>query len=67
MAVIGHEPCHECTNHGLRRIREPTEQWSYDKLLTTLRESLSDDEIKNPAAEGAQLREGHAVAEALAV
>ena len=47
--------------------REPTEQWGYDKLLTPLRESLSNDEIAKLAAEGAAWLEDQAVEEALKV
>ena len=47
--------------------RESTERWGYDRLLTALRDALSDDEIKNLTAEGAQLSENQAVAEAMAM
>lgn len=47
--------------------REPTEQRTYDILMTALREKLSDAEIESLAAEGAQLSEDQAVAEALTV
>lgn len=47
--------------------RESTERWGYDRLLITLRDALSDDEIKNLTAEGAQLSENQAVAEAMAM
>jgi predicted ATPase/DNA-binding winged helix-turn-helix (wHTH) protein len=47
--------------------REPTEQRTYDILMTALREKLSDAEIESLAAEGAQLSEDQAVAEALSV
>jgi tetratricopeptide (TPR) repeat protein len=46
---------------------EMTEQHTYDILLTALREKLTDAEIESLAAEGAQLSEDQAVAEALAV
>ncbi|MGB6601841.1 MAG: tetratricopeptide repeat protein [Candidatus Cybelea sp.] len=47
--------------------REPTEQWGYDKLLTALRKTLSDDEIKRFAAEGAAWSEDQAVEKALKI
>ena len=47
--------------------REPTEQWSYDTLMATLRETLSEDEIAKLAAEGAAWPEDHAVEAALGV
>ena len=45
--------------------RDPTEQRTYEILMTALREKLSDAEIEKLAAEGAQLAEDQAVAEAL--
>jgi predicted ATPase/class 3 adenylate cyclase len=47
--------------------REPTEQWSYDKLMAALHEQLSEAEIEEFAAEGAAWSEDQAVDEALAV
>ncbi|HET6277013.1 MAG TPA: adenylate/guanylate cyclase domain-containing protein [Candidatus Cybelea sp.] len=47
--------------------RELTEQRTYEILVTALREKLSDAEIESLAAEGAQLSEDQAVAEALTV
>jgi hypothetical protein len=47
--------------------REPTEQWGYDKLMATLREALSADEITQLAADGAARSEDQAVEEALKV
>jgi predicted ATPase/class 3 adenylate cyclase len=47
--------------------REPTEQRVDDILMTALTAQLSESEIEALAAEGAQLSEDHAVAEALAV
>jgi hypothetical protein len=47
--------------------REPTEQWGYDKLMATLRETLSADEIATLGAEGAAWSEDRAVEEALQV
>jgi predicted ATPase len=47
--------------------REPTEQWGYDKLMATLRETLSADEIAQLTADGAAWSEDQAVAEALKV
>jgi predicted ATPase/class 3 adenylate cyclase len=47
--------------------REITEQWGHDKLLAVLRETISEDEIKNLAAEGAAWLEDHAIEEALEV
>jgi predicted ATPase/DNA-binding CsgD family transcriptional regulator/Tfp pilus assembly protein PilF len=48
---------------GVRR--EFTEQWSYDKLMATLREHMSERDIATLAAEGAQWSEESACAEAL--
>jgi predicted ATPase len=45
--------------------REPTEQWGYDKLMTALRETLTEDEIAQLSAEGAAWSEDRAVEEAL--
>jgi predicted ATPase len=50
---------------GLKR--EPTEQWSYDQLMTALRDTLSPDEIATLEAEGAAWSEDRAVEEALKV
>ncbi len=47
--------------------REPTEQRMNDLLASALSEKLSAAEIEAFAAEGAQLSEDQAVAEALAV
>jgi predicted ATPase len=47
--------------------RESTEQWGYDKLTAALRETLSENEIAQLAAEGAAWSEDRAVAQALAV
>ena len=47
--------------------REPTEQRTYGILMTALRDQLSEDEIESLTAEGAQLSEDEAVAEAMAV
>jgi predicted ATPase/class 3 adenylate cyclase len=44
-----------------------TERRMYDILMTALREKLTDAEIESLAAEGAQLSEDQAVAEAMAV
>jgi predicted ATPase/transcriptional regulator with XRE-family HTH domain len=44
---------------GLKRER--TEQWSYERLLTALRESLSEDEIARLAGEGGTWSEDQAV------
>jgi hypothetical protein len=46
---------------------EPTEQWSYDKLMGALRETLSAGEIAQLAADGAAWSEDQAVEEALKV
>jgi predicted ATPase/class 3 adenylate cyclase len=46
---------------------EATERRTYDILMTALREQLSDAEIESLAAEGAQLSEDQAVAEAMQV
>jgi predicted ATPase/class 3 adenylate cyclase len=50
---------------GLRR--EATEQWEYNKLQTTLRETLSEGEITALAVEGAAWLEDQAAEEALRV
>ena len=47
--------------------REHTEQWGYDKLMTALRETLSEDEIAQLAAGGTTWSEDQAVEEALKV
>jgi hypothetical protein len=47
--------------------REPTEQWGYETLMAALRETLSDAEIEQLAAEGAAWYEDQAVEEALKV
>lgn len=47
--------------------RDVTEQRTYDVLMTALHEKLGDPEIASLAAEGAQLSEDQAVAEALTV
>jgi non-specific serine/threonine protein kinase len=47
--------------------REPTERSGYEKLITTLRETLSADEIAQLGAEGATWSEDRAVEEALKV
>jgi hypothetical protein len=46
--------------------REPTEKWSYEKLMATLRH-LKGDEINGPCAEGATWTEDQAVAAALKI
>ncbi len=48
---------------GLKR--EFTEQWGYDKLLVTVRETLREDELAPLLAEGATWSEDQAVEEAL--
>jgi predicted ATPase len=53
------------TAQGMQR--EPTEQWGYDKLMTTLRETLSEAEVAQLSAEGATWSEDRAVEEALKV
>ena len=47
--------------------REPTEKWSYEKLMAALREHLKDEEIKALVLEGAGWTEDQAVAEALTI
>jgi predicted ATPase/class 3 adenylate cyclase len=47
--------------------REPTEQRTYDILMTALHRQLGDGEIDALAAEGARLSEDAAIAEAMAV
>ncbi len=51
----------------LGQEREATEKWGYDKLLTALREQMSEAEIEKLAAEGATWSEDQAVEEALKV
>ncbi len=48
---------------GLKR--EPTEQWSYDKLLIAMGETLDDNELKRLEAESAAWSEDQAMEEAL--
>jgi hypothetical protein len=50
---------------ALRMQREPTEQGGYEKLMTALRERLSEADIEKFAAEGAAWCEDRAVEEAL--
>lgn len=45
--------------------RQRTEQWCYEKLVTTLRERLSNDEIDLLAAEGSTWSEDRAIEEAM--
>jgi len=47
--------------------RQPTEQWGYEKLLTTLRQHLNEDEIEKLGAQGAAWSEDQAVEEALKI
>lgn len=47
--------------------RERTERWCYDKLMSALREELSEDEIATLAAEGSQWSEDRAAEEGLKV
>jgi predicted ATPase/class 3 adenylate cyclase len=47
--------------------RDITEQWGYDKLMTSLHETLSADEIAQLSADGAAWAEDQAVEEALKV
>jgi hypothetical protein len=51
----------------LENRRENTEQWGYDRLLATLRATMSEDEIAQLLAEGATWPEDRAVEEALLV
>ncbi len=48
-------------------VRESTEKWGFDKLMSTLREQLSEAEIEKLAVEGAAWSEDQAVEEALKV
>lgn len=48
-------------------VREPTEQWSYNQLMTELRARLKEDETAALTAEGAAWTEDQAVEEALRV
>ncbi|HKE36971.1 MAG TPA: tetratricopeptide repeat protein, partial [Candidatus Baltobacteraceae bacterium] len=57
----------DAQNTALGLQREPTEQWGYDKIMTALRETLSEDEITTLAAEGTAWSEDQAAAEALQV
>ena len=47
--------------------REPTEKWSYKKLMAELQQHLKDGEISALVAEGAGWTEDQAVAEALTI
>jgi predicted ATPase/class 3 adenylate cyclase len=47
--------------------REPTEKWSYEKLMAALREQLKAEEIASLATEGSTWTEDQAVAEALKI
>lgn len=47
--------------------RETTEQWTYNKLMTLLRQALTETEIKDLAAQGVALSEDQALEEALKV
>ena len=51
----------------LGQEREATEKWGYDKLMTALREQLSEADIERLAAAGAAWSEDQAVEEALKV
>jgi len=51
----------------LGATRGPTEQWGYEKLMTTLREHLSEAEMEKFAAEGSAWSEDQAVEEALKI
>jgi predicted ATPase len=51
----------------LGQEREPTEKWGCDKLMTALREQLSEADIEKLATEGAAWSEDQAVEEALKV
>ena len=53
----------QCKELGLER--ESTEKWTFDKLMATLRERLSEAEIEKLAAEGAEWSEDRAFEEAL--
>jgi predicted ATPase/class 3 adenylate cyclase len=55
----------DAQNAALGLRRQPTEQWGYDKLMTALRETISEDEIAQLAADGAAWSEDQAVEEAL--
>jgi len=47
--------------------REPTEEWGYQKLLSSLREEIASDELKALMAEGAGWTEDEAAEEALKI
>jgi tetratricopeptide (TPR) repeat protein len=47
--------------------REPTEKWSYEKLMAALQKHLNEEEIKALVVEGAGWSEDQAVAEALSI
>ncbi len=57
----------DASYRNLGAEREGTEQRTYDILMAALREKLGDTEMQSLAAEGAQLSEDQAVAEAMAV
>lgn len=54
-----------CSDVGYKR--ESTEQWSDGKLLASLRDTLSEDDIARLSAEGANWSEDRAVEEAMRV
>jgi hypothetical protein len=55
----------DATYQKLGSRREPTEQWSYDKLLLSLREKIAAGELEALMAEGAAWTENQAADEAL--
>jgi len=57
----------DATYRGLGNQREPTEEWGYQKLLSSLREELTSDELEAFMAEGAGWAEDEAAGEALTI
>jgi hypothetical protein len=55
----------DATYQKLGSRREPTEEWGYNKLLTSLREEIASDEIETLMAEGAGWTEDQTADEAL--
>lgn len=54
-------------NRSAQVQREPTEQWSYDQLMTALRPRLPEEKIQALLAEGASLTEDEAIEAALKI
>jgi predicted ATPase/class 3 adenylate cyclase len=57
----------DATYQGLGNQREPTEEWGYQKLLSSLREEITSDELEALMGEGAGWTEDQAMEEALKI